>query len=1451
MLEKMKSVFFLAALCFSTSIAFAAWDGSAVTPPVSDSTISLYNSPTTVPVYHISTPEQLAGFAEVVNTVDSSGTDPWKGYYFAVLENDIVFGEDKASVSQYPWVPIGNAEGLVPIMHFDGNGHTIYGLNLTGVADSVFGLFGFLNNADLKNVTIANFTASIAADSSFRSHDFYGGALVGYADYSRIHNVHTQGGTIQVEVLPKTRIDDEENGKYYIGVDEVYVGGVVGTLNGSIDSSSNASDIEVSFKNEQFVGGIAGDVSRRIEDSVDSIYHCSNSGNVTSKNPDHYWESRVGGIVGRTVMPIRYCQNTGTVSGEYGSAGGIVGSGDNTGNVYDCENSGVVSSEFLYAGGIAGFGSLVFRSVNKGQVEGANAAGGIVGNAGSATLCINEGSVKGGTVGGISGINDKGLSQDINRGSLDGKTVGGICGINLGVISSSYSYTSNASATDAIGGLVGSSQGIIVSSAFDSTLQRSVDLVGAALEGHKVVESFALSTKEMQTIEFADLLNEADREEAKSKGYSDATEQPRLGWSFDGGYPIYSDSAHLPVYRIDLDDSVFVSYALTDARGHIADLPPAYSSKDRYFDVWVDSTGKTVTTSTVFKVPSTIYAKYSKTIKDPSLVVYRPDPTEIGWKGEMSIPTLRMHLDTSLYVAIFTPSELAWYLSTGAAYTKRAVLVNDIVMGKDTLSLLDRELGILSRYRGFNEGFVFHGNGHKIYGLNHYLFEKNFGTIRDVHLVNSRIGPGGGAFLKTNSGKLVKSTLRRSVVDTTEGRTSFGGLVSVNYGGAVIDSCINYSDYDLNKVSIAGIAEENYGTISNTRNLGNMKQSNGGSVAGIATANRESGVIVNCTNEGNIEYAGGRTILAGISVNNYEGSLISGSKNLGRIYARLDNFSVTWEHYPSALVAGIAGDEGNIDSCANLGEITVVAGDQLGGGVSVGGISAGQSIRANVRNSLNQGAVTFVDSSSLVLENVVLGGIAGRANVYSSRNEADVKWVHADSTKNLRGTRNTAVGGIVGYTNFVDDCINDGNVVGYGLVGGIAAFAGGFAFNPSDTLARVVNRGNIGVYGVGWPTSYAGGICGECVYVEKALNFGRVSAKSLKDSSRICMGGIAGYGGGAYMVANTAPVQGQGQGSRVVAGGLFGYFEAGVGLSDAYNWGEVTADSLAGGIWGIYEGDLLVQDRTVSSDLNDYVRNIYNAAPVNASNGYPVGTALSCPDTVDTSYTALIYNDSAFSHDRSCVSLEDFDDNENLITFYVYTSPLSTKYMQSDAFVDLLNTSGNTTADRHVWKRSQTYPVFDEAALEMSVGSKPPESSSSSGTAVSSSSSKKVDSSSSSAQSSSSKAVSSSSKKSVASSSSKKSGKSSSSSKGKSSVLPAVAFANMDVLFTGNDLVVTSPQSSWVRVKVFDMLGNNRGSFRANVFGSHVFSLQYLEQGRYLVRVNSGSSVQNLNVLIK
>ena len=1499
MLVRVKSAFLWAVCCFS-SFSFAAWDGTAEVPSARDTVIFYdyedFHYEASLPLYHISTPEQLAGLAQLVNTVEPAENPekateniPWRGV--VVLDNDLVFGKDENSVSEHPWIPIGKNEKRIGEMIFDGKNHTIYGLDLTTLSDSIFGLFGFVEHTELKNVTLANYKVSMKADPTYRAGDFYGGSLVGYAKYSNIHNVHTRGGAIKIEVLQKTMIKDEEKGDYYVGVDEVSIGGIAGFLKGWIDSCSNASNVEVTFFERQNVGGIVGEIYKQAEDSYDSVTYCSNSGNITSKSPELYNDARVGGIAGFSKVPVAYSQNTGAISGDVGMMGGIVGTGDGYGDIAYCENSGDISTKKLYAGGIAGYGSKVRNSVNKGRVEGIF-AGGIIGNAGSVTLCINEGFVKGQVVGGISGMTDRGLSQVINRGTLEGDTVGGICGRNLGLISSSFSYTSKTSATDVLGGLAGVNQGRIVSSAFDSSLQPSVELVGVALEDHSVTESFALSTKEMQSVEFADKLNEADREDAKRYVSFDEIKYPRLTWSYDGGYPIFSDSTHLPVYRIDLDDSVFVSYALTDAKGHIVDLPPAYSTEGRYFDSWVDSTGKTVTKTTVFKVPATIYAKYSKTIKDPSLVVYRPDPTTIGWNGELSVPKWRMHLDTSLYVAIFTPSELAWYLSTGARFTQRAALVNDIVMGKDSLSVMTRELKTISEYGRYIKGYVFNGNGHNIYGLNGALFDTNYGTIRDVHLVNYLVKNGGGAFAITNRGMISKSSLRNGIMDQMEGIVKIGGFASLNYEGAVIDSCISYSNYDLsvgdNLLSVAGIASENRGTISSSRNLGNIKVNGGNyttNVAGITLINGTTGNILNCTNEGNIEYDGTMNVqLAGISTDN-RADLIKGTKNYGKIYARVGDFSFRVGSSSPAYVAGLAIGADGIDSCANYGDITVVVvANELSGGINFGGILAGDYLRTeiNVKNSLNKGAITFVDSSSSKLENIRFGGIAARANVLSSKNEGSVKFVQSNPSKKYDSSKDVLVGGLVGEAKNLKDCINEGDVVGFGIVGGLAASA--------DSIVKGVNHARIDGFTMGkW--NRLGGVCGECSYLENAFNDGSVSLNVFEGHSGSCVGGVAGSLNNGRMIANTGSVKAVGNIGENFVGGLLGLMGPDIVLDDAYNWGEVSSEGIAGGIFG---SAATAHASVVGFDhpyrvTNIAFKNVYNAAPVKASKANPIAVMDNCANAIEPESAVLVYNDSSFTQERGCIEIDEvlgFEADEYYKINFVLTSPLSTKYMQSDEFVELLNTSGKTVENRHVWKKSDTYPVFDEVAFGMSYSVEPSSSSSavsssssatssssssnailsssevssdskssssiaqsssswssaivssdsksSSSTIRSSSSSNVIKSSSSTAKSSSSsvKAPSSSSKKADSSSSSVKS----SSSSAKTS-LPVIAHQRFRMAVQGR--TITLHASKGRTVQVFDALGHHVMSKAIPANGETSVTLQ--ESGAYIVRVDGMS----------
>ena len=1490
MFDKGKSVysltsFYLAMSCLGASFAFAAWDGSATVPEARDTVLQIEAGnneiiDVTFPLYHISTPEQLAGLAKMINFVETPSEDPakdpdadenakeptvkepWRGCI--VLDNDIVFGSDMSSVSEFPWEPIGNAEGFIGALLFDGKNHTIYGLNLASKKDSVFGLFGFVDNGFFKNVTIANYGASFGADSNAYVSSFYGAALVGFTSSSIIHNVHTRGGLIKFEALPRKMVDER-----VVGVNHVTIGNVVGRMDGLIDSCSNASDIEVHFDSDQTIGGVVGFItSPGTTVLVDSVSYCSNTGKIVSKSQSTNQSSEAGGIVGFAKAFVVHCSNSGSVSIDYGDAGGISGNGK---HAYYCENTGSIYGG-RNAGGIIGNGTgIVVRGTdiswctNKGSVEG-NYAGGIVGDGGAIYFSVNEGEVKGKCVGGIAGMNTSSIRQSINRGVLAGDSVGGICGRNKDLVISSYSYTS-ASATDLIGGIAAVNPGRIVTSAYDSTLLPSVEIVALQEKDGSVLESFALSTKEMQSAEFVDKLNEALRDEAKGRIMYEEGRYSRLDWSFDGGYPHFSDSSHLPLFRIDLDDSLFVSYGFTDYKGHLVDLPPAYSTKGRYFEGWVDSTGKTVSKSTVFNGPATIYAKYSKTIKDPSLVVYRPDPTVIGWNGELSIPKLRMHLDTSLYWAIFTPSELAWYLSKGANYTTRAALVNDIVMGKDSLSVMTRELKTLGEFGRYVKR-VFDGNNHKIYGLNGSLFRDNYGQIKNLHLVNSLLKGGHGAFAQLNRGEILNSSLRRAVLENGENLRTVAGFVYQNYNASIIDSCVNYSDFDVPAGSyeeVAGFASLNDGIIRNSRNLGNIKANGSTRVAGIVASNSDKGSILNCINEGDIEYVGYRNMnLGGLVADNGWG-MIKGSKNFGKITVRLlgsyDGISIDPRAslFSPSHVAGVVADDADLDSCENHGDITAIAMDDFKGGLIMGGVSAGTYVFKDVKldHSLNTGAITFVDSTSLILKTIMLGGVAGRANVSSSRNEGDVKIVLADSSKNYGMVEDFMVGGVAADSRNTFDCVNKGNVFGLGVVGGVVA-------NSQDSIARVVNYGRIEVLGVNHKDGSTGGICGSCHNIEKSINLGSVTMKKSKDDTYYnTVGGLAGYASGRLkMVANVAPVTVLGESEKVIGGGLVALLST-EEFRDAYNWGAVTTDGEAGGLYG-HINEFFPERSGIpySSDLNEFIRNVYNAAPVNASKANPVGVSPKCPDEVYPDFTALVYYDSSYSREKSCEQIQTFLEDETLQNFYVYTSPLSTKYMQSDDFVDLLNTSGNTAENSHVWKKSETYPVFDEETLGMSFSYEPLSSSSvaSSSSVVKSSSSVKIESSSSSSSkpaSSSSVVESSSSSKAKSSSSSVKSSssgkaksssssvKSSSSSKAKSSSsvkrssssatsLKTLVQRSFRVHVQGRMIVLSAARGK--RVQVFDALGHLVASKHVDASGNANIALE--KAGTYIVRVD-------------
>ena len=99
--------------------------------------------------------------------------------------------------------------------------------------------------------------------------------------------------------------------------------------------------------------------------------------------------------------------------------------------------------------------------------------------------------------------------------------------------------------------------------------------------------------------------------------------------------------------------------------------------------------------------------------------------------------------------------------------------------------------------------------------------------------------------------------------------------------------------------------------------------------------------------------------------------------------------------------------------------------------------------------------------------------------------------------------------------------------------------------------------------------------------------------------------------------------------------------------------------------------------------------------------------------------------------------------------------------------------------------------------------------------------------------------------------SSSSSGKASSSSSGKNSIAaPAIAKA-LKVVYSQNQLFVTNPAASNMEVLVFDVQGNLKTRYRAYSAGEHQVSLQQLNQGVYIVRVETRGAVETLQVRVK
>ena len=229
---------------------------------------------------------------------------------------------------------------------------------------------------------------------------------------------------------------------------------------------------------------------------------------------------------------------------------------------------------------------------------------------------------------------------------------------------------------------------------------------------------------------------------------------------------------------------------------------------------------------------------------------------------------------------------------------------------------------------------------------------------------------------------------------------------------------------------------------------------------------------------------------------------------------------------------------------------------------------------------------------------------------------------------------------------------------------------------------------------------------------------------------------------------------------------------------------------------------------------------------------------------------ASVEVESKSSSSQSSSSEEDPESSSSVSSSSEQTDPESSSSAKSSSSEETVSSSSKeTSSSSETTKPASSSSETTSSSSAKSSSSEKTVSSSSKETSSSSETTKPTSSSSekSSAKSSSSEKSKSSSSSAKSSSSSKK-GKSSSSEKSAiiASVVPSFEFG-----FANNELTVVLPKPAMLRVQVFDMMGHKVETFAESVAASKSFNLAHLNQGNYVVRIESSRYVRTAKILVK
>ena len=319
--------------------------------------------------YQIGTADQLKRFRDIVN--GSNGQTQNRGAC-AVLMNDIVLNDGtfdangtytpgSSGTNPEEWTPIGkytNDSNKTPYTGtFDGKHYAIKGLYVVNLPDLVVGLFGCLEGAAVRNLTVDGYVqgchvvSGIAGDASAnstiencrnncrvvsefvtgRSSSYlYVGGIVGLAkDTTIVGCVNT--GVVEA----RGSYNDSRASK---------AAGIVCTLCGNVIVKNCYNTGEINVTSDKLREGTAGGIAGSDLSARNTVSDCYNLGAVTVSYTGNNVEyiAKVGGIMGYIFFPdttVSNCYSVGTLTSTTGTGtsyiGGVVGITNGTvGNCY-------------------------------------------------------------------------------------------------------------------------------------------------------------------------------------------------------------------------------------------------------------------------------------------------------------------------------------------------------------------------------------------------------------------------------------------------------------------------------------------------------------------------------------------------------------------------------------------------------------------------------------------------------------------------------------------------------------------------------------------------------------------------------------------------------------------------------------------------------------------------------------------------------------------------------------------------------------------------------------------------------------------------------------------------------------------------------------------------------------------------------------------------------------